>query len=78
MTDAEALELVREWWRKGVPLTNDTPDVGFRPMLQPTRDGWSCWLCGLFETPNTFSGKTVAEAVERAKPAAERGLGRAD
>ena len=74
MTDAEALELVREWWLKAVPLLNTTANRGFRPTLHPTRDGWSCWLSGLFETPNVFSGKTVAEAVERARPVAERGL----
>lgn len=78
MTDAEALELVREWWLKGTALLNSTPDRGFRPKLEPTLYGWGCWLVGINAPFNVFSGGTLAEAVERARETVEKELARAD
>jgi hypothetical protein len=75
MTDAEALDLVRVWWAKSTHLLNNTANRGFRPNLEPTKFGWAVWLRGAggwyVEGKNLFSGHTVAEAVETARPAVE-------
>jgi len=70
MTNDEALEIVRGWWLRSVPLLNSTADRGFRPNLEPTRFGWALWLRGslhrFVEGQNLFSGHTVAEVVQAA------------
>jgi hypothetical protein len=74
MTDAEALEMVREWWKVGALATTMATDAGFKPRLEPTRYGWSVCLYGWFETANCFDGPTIAEAVQRAQPYAEMAM----
>lgn len=78
LTDADALDLLRTWWTRGVHLVINTDDRGFRPTLEPNKFGWSVILRGYSRGPNLFDGATVAEAVTRAMPTVYKELGDGD